>query len=191
MATQADIIQAAAVAGAKKLSVEPKMADGSRITGTDSVYDDSQTLGDPNAASASNLKLLVAQGIVKVPALGHIGGRGTTHYRPKREDIEVEEIMGENIYKHTPAPESREELVKNNRTMQGQIETLTKQMELVIKGKGVTDTTAPSIPADINFEDMGYNDRKKYAKEVGITVGNKKSATLLEELNARKAATNS
>ena len=187
MPSQAELIINASIAGGKKLATEPTLSDGSPTTGTGSIYDDKETLGMPGVASASNLKLMEDSGQVKVLQQQRIGGRGTTRYNPKREDKEVEAILGENIYNSKTEPDSKEQLIKKHQALESQYETLQAQVDLILAGvQG--NPVAPKI--DIDYNKMKWDDLRKFANSVGINIKGKKRPEIIEELNARSKTAN-
>ena len=189
MSSQAEAIMNAARAGTQKIEAEQKMSDGSPVTGTGAIYDDSQTVGQPGAASASNLKLLINSGHVKYDnKYNRLSHRGTTIFNRRREDIEVEAIMGEKRYVHNPAPASQEEIVKKNTALEADVKSLKSQVDIIVKSIG---GDVKPVPLDVDYENLKWPELRKLAVSLDIPNRNKmKRAEIIEALNARKAATN-
>ena len=187
MSEQGEKLIKASVLGVQKVGKETAMADGTPSRGTVSEYDDSWTLGQPNMKSAANLKLDIAAGRVKLHPQQRMGQGGTTIYNPKREENEVEAILGELEYKPRIEPDSKEELIKKNLSLASDMETIKAQVAILTKTmpQSATVQSVDSRPIG-NYDSMSFGDVRKIAKERGINTFQKGKADIIKEIEAQK-----
>lgn len=192
MPTAAEILNNASAQGAAELNtalakdatgldVQPAVVNDDLPMGTGAIYDDSDTIGVEGIASASNLKLKVLSGEVNVLKRQRMGQKGTAIYNPKREDIEVEKKLGEKRYNAQVEPDSNEELIRKNKELAAQYETLAAKVELIVAGAtGATGATV--APVEMDYKGMDWAALVKFAKERGVSVFHKNREQLIAEL---------
>lgn len=102
--------------------------------------------------------------------------RGTTVYKPKREDIEVERVLGENKYEPKKDPRSNEELLLISSRQDSEIKELKAAINGLLAGiKGIQpapDTTPE--PERVKEEpkatdELSIKDLRAEAKKLNIT----------------------
>lgn len=102
--------------------------------------------------------------------------RGTTIANPKREDREVEAILGKNIYDPKPDPKSKEEIVLNASKLETEVAELKNTLAILLAGQqiGKAQAEAPPIvevkPEPKPVAEVNMTDLRAIAKEKGITV---------------------
>ena len=91
------------------------------------------------------------------------GQKGTTIYKPKREDKEVEAILGEKKYAPKAVYDRNAELETQNRSQQEQIKELQGQMQVMLAALAKTPSVKESVKTVEPPEPKATRTRKKTA----------------------------
>jgi len=163
MATQAEQIINASIEG-RKVARQGSMADGSPAVGGGEIFDPKEGAGQSNVACPQNLQVQIASGKVKIPPNGHWAKGGTIYFNPKREDPEVEAILGEKKYQPRIEPDSPDEIIKKNEDLEGRVNELTAKLDTLVTALGKKEQ-----PSD-GYDDMTIAVLRKEAARRNINV---------------------
>jgi len=114
-----------------------------------------------------------------------LGQHGTTIFNPLRSSKEVEAVLGEHRYNPAIEPKSPEQMRVKQTELENQVQTLSKQVELLVSAL----QQSKQEPVIVPIEDRTVSELRKEAQEKSLPYVGKNKAQLIEILGNASSET--